>query len=162
MNDFSKRKDIRTEIHKNGLFNHLKKSYNSELVKVIKMYFNVCHKMTKVWNHITFLTYCQSQKVLPNFTNFKLTNHRLNKFSNKKSFRKEILGLEIKSHKRNFRALEIRKKELFDKINFKIYPIDWGHITNKLENSLSKYDLIVKNKHTKNSSIWPTPIVSMP
>ena len=39
MSDFNKRKDIRTEIHKNGLFNHFSKNYKNIFFPILFLKF---------------------------------------------------------------------------------------------------------------------------
>ena len=60
MSDFNKRKDIRTEIHKNGLFNHFSKNYKNIFFPILflkfEQYFFFVQYCSKNSNNIFFLS----------------------------------------------------------------------------------------------------------
>ena len=146
-----RRKDIFNDIYKKGLFNHLRLSYGSEFVIIVKDYFNVSRKMCKIKNDIKFLLECEIEGVLPNFTRFRLMNPRLNKNQSKRNYQKDIVQAELKSHKHDLRELKIRAKALYDIINFKVVPVDWNLIKTKLDLLISTFD--IQTKKTQNAKL---------
>ena len=53
MSDFNKRKDIRTEIHKNGLFNHFSKNYKNIFFPILFLKFE---------QYFFFVQYCSKNE----------------------------------------------------------------------------------------------------
>ena len=149
---FKRRKDILVDRKDKGLFNYLYSSFGRDFVKVVKDYFNVSRKISKIKNDINFLLKCELEGVLPRFTRFRLTNRRLNGSESKRAFQKQIVESEIKAHKRSVRELKVKSKKFFDEINFKVFPIDWTFIKAKLQQHVSAFDQKTKKKQNEKLS----------
>ena len=66
--------EIIEDIQQNGLFNYLRKGYDSSFVKSVKNFFSANKKIVKARNDIEFLKKCKQQEILPKFTKFRLNN----------------------------------------------------------------------------------------
>jgi hypothetical protein len=141
--------EIIQDIQENGLFNYLRKGYEMSFVKNVKGFFSASKKIIKARNDVEFLKKCKQQEILPKFTNFRLTNNRLNQSKEKKQFSERVADLEIKNKSRRLKELNQIKSRLFDKINFEVYPIDWKLIEERLNIILQNCDKDSKKLHNK-------------
>ena len=121
----------------------VRKKYIREILKAIRKFEQVDHKLRKAKLDIDFSIKCQRENVIPNFHKFRLANKDLPNSVTHIKCQQNLLQAEINNKKSRHRTLQNEFNHLRNDLQFSLNCINFPHIAVIF---LSSNDSLLKNQ----------------